>query len=80
VPSLTGSFPSRIGFRGTEDLGGGLSAILRWKPAGWTPAAWGRATACSAATVGLKGSFGTVSIGRQINMTYIAAEVGRDGA
>jgi predicted porin len=30
--------------------------------------------------VGLKGSFGTVSIGRQINMTYIAAEVGRDGA
>lgn len=28
MPSLTGSFPSRIGFRGTEDLGGGLQAVF----------------------------------------------------
>lgn len=28
MPSLTGSVPSRIGFRGEEALGGGLSAVL----------------------------------------------------
>src|SRR5450830_732782 len=28
MPSLTGSFPSRIGFKGTEDLGGGLQAMF----------------------------------------------------
>ena len=28
VSSLSGSLPSRIGFRGSEDLGGGLSAIF----------------------------------------------------
>jgi predicted porin len=28
MPTLTGSFPSRIGFRGTEDLGGGLQAVF----------------------------------------------------
>jgi predicted porin len=26
MPSLTGSMPSRLGFRGREELGGGLSA------------------------------------------------------
>ncbi|WP_347614526.1 porin, partial [Comamonas thiooxydans] len=26
MPNLTGSVPSRLGFRGREDLGGGLSA------------------------------------------------------
>jgi predicted porin len=28
VPSLTGSLPSRLGFRGTEDLGNGLAAVF----------------------------------------------------
>lgn len=28
VPSLTSSFPSRIGFRGTEDLGNGLQVFF----------------------------------------------------
>ena len=28
MPSLTGSFPSRIGFRGVEDLGGGLQVVF----------------------------------------------------
>ncbi|RZT09764.1 Outer membrane protein (porin) [Duganella sp. CF402] len=75
VPSLTGSFPSRIGFRGTEDLGGGLSAIFTLESGlavdtgtmGQGNRLFGRQ-----ATIGLKGDFGTVSIGRQINMTYIA--------
>ncbi|MYM24275.1 porin [Duganella sp. FT135W] len=75
MPSLTGSFPSRIGFRGTEDLGGGLSAIFTLEAGlavdtgsmGQGNRLFGRQ-----ATVGLKGDFGTVSFGRQINMTYIA--------
>jgi len=29
MPGLTGSFPSRIGFKGTEDLGGRLAGIVR---------------------------------------------------
>jgi len=40
-PSLTGSLPSRIGFRGSEDLGGGLSAVFNlesgFSPAGTDP-------------------------------------------
>ncbi|MTV36851.1 porin [Duganella radicis] len=75
MPSLTGSFPSRIGFRGTEDLGGGLSVIFTLEAGlavdtgtmGQGNRLFGRQ-----ATVGLKGNFGTVNIGRQINMTYIA--------
>lgn len=75
MPSLTGSFPSRIGFRGTEDLGGGLSAIFTLESGlaldtgsmGQGNRLFGRQ-----ASVGLKGAFGTVTFGRQVNMTYIA--------
>jgi predicted porin len=75
MPSLTGSFPSRIGFRGTEDLGGGLSAVFTLEAGvaldtgtmGQGNRLFGRQ-----ASVGLKGAFGTVTLGRQINMTYIA--------
>ena len=28
MPSLTGSVPSRLGFRGSEDLGGGVKAVF----------------------------------------------------
>jgi predicted porin len=28
MPTLTGTVPSRIGFRGTEDLGGGMRAVF----------------------------------------------------
>jgi hypothetical protein len=30
---------SRIGFKGVEDLGGGLSAVFNWKPASPTTTA-----------------------------------------
>jgi predicted porin len=75
MPSLTGSFPSRLGFRGAEDLGGGLQAVFTLEMGlsmdtgtmGQGNRLFGRQ-----ATVGLKGDFGTVSVGRQINMTYLA--------
>ncbi|QGZ43357.1 porin [Pseudoduganella flava] len=75
MPSLTGSFPSRIGFRGTEDLGGGLAAIFTLEsgfgPDTGTMGQGGRLFGRQA-TVGLKGKWGTLQLGRQINMTYIA--------
>lgn len=75
MPSLTGSFPSNVGFRGAEDLGGGLQGLFNLE------ADYSVDTGISqqggrlfgrAANVGLKGSFGTVTFGRQANMTYIA--------
>lgn len=76
VPSLTGSLPSRLGFRGSEDLGGGLQALfvleggltLDTGAMGQGNRLFGRQ-----AFVGLKGGFGTLSVGRQINMTFLAA-------
>jgi len=73
MPSLTGSVPSRIGFRGTEDLGGGLYAVFTLEQ-GFTPdmgtlsqggRAWGRQ-----AFVGLSGPAGLLSVGRQYTMLY----------
>ena len=75
MPSLTGSFPSRLGFRGDEDLGGGLQAVFTLEE-GLTPDSGGMGQGNRLfgrqASVGLKGDFGTVTLGRQINMTYIA--------
>lgn len=75
MPSLTGTFPSRIGFRGTEDLGGGLQAFfvlenglgLDTGTTGQGGRLFGRQS-----NVGLKGAFGTVTLGRQVNMTYLS--------
>jgi predicted porin len=73
MPSLTGSFPSRIGLRGSEDLGGGLRAQFVVEQ-GFTPdmgtlsqggRAWGRQ-----AWVGLSGPWGAISLGRQYTMLY----------
>ncbi|MPQ57839.1 porin [Duganella sp. FT27W] len=75
MPSLTGSFPSRIGFRGAEDLGDGLQLVFTLE-AGLTmdsgSMGQGNRLFGRQASVGLKGAFGTVTLGRQINMTYIA--------
>jgi predicted porin len=61
---------SRLGFRGKEDLGGGLSAhfvieagILADTGASLANVTFGRQT-----LVGLTGSFGTVNFGRQFNL------------
>lgn len=75
MPSLTGSLPSRIGFRGVEDLGGGLQAVFTLEAGvlmdsgslGQGNRLFGRQ-----ASVGLKGAFGTVTIGRQVNMTFMS--------
>ncbi|WP_317204254.1 porin [Janthinobacterium sp.] len=60
---------SRLGFKGTEDLGNGLSAIfnLESEILADTGAQKG-ALFERQATVGLKGSFGTVNIGRTKNL------------
>jgi predicted porin len=75
MPSLTSSFPSRVGFRGVEDLGGGLQALFNLE-AGLTLDGGGMGQGNRLfgrqASVGLKGSFGTLTLGRQINMTYIS--------
>ena len=75
MPSLTGSFPSRIGFKGTEDLGGGLNAFFVLESGfaldtgvqGQGNRLFGRQ-----ANVGLKNTYGTLTLGRQVNMTYMS--------
>lgn len=73
LPGLASSFPSRLGFRGSEDLGDGLKAVFTLEMGLGVDAgtlnqggrAWGRQ-----AFVGLQGSWGTVSLGRQYSMLY----------
>lgn len=75
IPSLTSSFPSRIGFRGTEDLGNGLQAFFVLENGlavdTGTQQQGGRMFGRQA-NVGIKGSWGTLTLGRQQNMTYIS--------
>jgi predicted porin len=74
MPSLTGTVPSRIGFRGTEDLGNGLQAFFVLEN-GFGPdtgvAGQGGRLFGRAAQVGLKGKWGTLTLGRQNTMTFI---------
>jgi predicted porin len=75
MPSLTSSFPSRLGFRGTEDLGNGLQAFFVLENGlavdTGTQQQGGRLFGRQA-NVGLKGAWGTLTLGRQVNMTYVA--------
>jgi predicted porin len=76
MPSLAGGmFPSRPGFRGTEDLGGGLNAIFTLEN-GFQPDTgalnqggrfFGRQ-----AWVGLSGTWGALTAGRTYNMIYLS--------
>lgn len=81
MPSLTGSVPSRIGFKGTEDLGAGLTAFFVLESGfgvdtgtlGQGGRLFGRQ-----ANVGLKSAYGALTLGRQMNMTlysYMKADV-----
>ncbi|NMM37509.1 MAG: porin [Glaciimonas sp.] len=64
---------SRLGFKGTEDLGGGLSAIFQFEN-GFNPDTGAQADATRLfnrqAFVGLTSGFGTVKLGRQQNPIY----------
>jgi predicted porin len=75
MTSLSASLPSRWGVRGTEDLGGGLTANFELEN-GFAPnngtfmngdRLFGRS-----AWVGIDGAFGSIKLGRQLNMTYAA--------
>jgi predicted porin len=79
--STDGASSSRLGFRGVEDLGGGLRAEF------WLEGAFGADTGCGGpslgpaacaastwqrkATVGLKGKFGEVRMGRDYTPTFL---------
>ena len=73
MPGLTGSFPSRLGFRGSEDLGGGLKAIFTLEQGlgvdSGTLNQGGRAFGRQS-YVGLAGDWGSVTAGRQYSMLY----------
>lgn len=72
MPSLGGGmFPSRLGFRGVEDLGGGLKAVFVLEN-GFAPdtgvVGQGNRLFGRQANVGLSGSWGSVTFGRNYNM------------
>ena len=55
---------SRLGFRGTEDLGGGLSALFIIETGFAPDSPVGTTLGDRAAVVGLSGGFGTIKLGR----------------
>ena len=73
MPGQTGSLPSRLGFRGTEDLGGGLSASFVLEqgllPDSGSLGQGGRAFGRQS-FVGLSGPWGSVTLGRQYTMLF----------
>jgi predicted porin len=77
VPSNTGTVPSRLGIRGSEDLGDGLNAVFTIEMGiapdagafGQGGRAWGRQS-----FVGLSGPWGTVALGRQYTMLFWSME------
>ena len=76
MPSIAGSAASRWGLRGSEDLGNGLKAVFTLESGFGSDngalqqggRAFGRQ-----AFVGLSGSWGTVSLGRQYSMLFPGA-------
>jgi predicted porin len=74
MPSITGTLPSRIGFRGSEDLGDGLRAVFNletgFAPDQGTLGQGGRLFGRQA-YVGLSDSrWGTLTAGRQYSMLF----------
>lgn len=73
MPGLTGSVPSRLGFRGVEDLGGGLKAVFTLESGlgvdSGTFNQGGRAFGRQA-YVGLTGDWGSLTLGRQYSMMF----------
>ncbi|SFB38205.1 Outer membrane protein (porin) [Collimonas sp. OK607] len=75
MPSLTGSLPSRIGFKGSEDLGGGVQALFVLE-SGFTTDSGGMGQGNRLfgrqSYVGLKNFYGAFTLGRILNMTYLS--------
>ena len=73
MPTLTGSVPSRLGFRGREDLGGGLSAGFTLEMGIGTDSGvlnqGGRGFGRQA-FVSLNGPWGSLGLGRQYTMLF----------
>ena len=73
MPGNTGSVPSRLGFRGAEDLGGGLRAVFTLEM-GFAPDtgtfSQGNRGFGRQAFVGLSGPWGALTLGRQYTMLY----------
>jgi len=73
MPSTTGILPSRVGFRGKEDLGGGLNAQFTLEM-GFAPdtgaSGQGGRLFGRQSTIGLGGDWGTVTLGRQWTMLF----------
>lgn len=73
MPSATNTAPSRLGFRGTEDLGNGLKAFFTLEqgivPSTGALGQGGRAFGRQA-LVGLNGPFGSIALGRQYTMAF----------
>lgn len=75
MPNITASVPSRFGFRGTEDLGGGTKALFVLESGFGSDTGalnYGSRLFGRQAFVGLSNQYGTVSLGRQYNMTFYA--------
>ena len=63
---------SRIGFKGTEDLGNGLNALFVLEQQVEVDTGAGDGGFTSQAYVGFKGSYGQVTLGRQLSPLYMA--------
>ncbi|MES2257089.1 MAG: porin [Pseudomonadota bacterium] len=75
MPNLTATAPSRIGFRGTEDMGDGLKAIFVLESGIAIDTGslnYGNRLFGRQALVGLSNRYGTLSLGRQYTMTFYA--------
>jgi len=75
VPTVTGELPSRWGIRGAEDVGGGYK-ILFVLENGFQPGTgvlnYGGRLFGRQAYVGVSSAYGTLTLGRQMNMTMYA--------
>lgn len=75
VPTLTGEVPSEWGLAGVEDLGGGNKAFFKLE-SGFAPGTgsliYGGREFGRQANVGLQTAYGSLTLGRQYNMTTYA--------
>jgi len=75
VPTLSGSVPSRLGFRGAESIGGGNEVVFVLEN-GFAPDQGGQLQGGRLfgrqSTLGLRGSWGQVDFGRQWTTTFRA--------